>query len=254
MAKQRLTLIAVLIIAELFTISVFADKKAGGPPTGFSAGPGVIISDKPYKGMDTETNAFPFFMYEGEDFYLRGPSFGYKVYDKDGLSLDALLSWRFDGYDDDDSDDLDGMDARDMTAEMGAALSYKDSFGTTRLSFLNDVLGRHDGRELELSYSKTYRDRQLTVTPSAGINWQSENFTDYYYGVRSKEALASRPTYHPSDAVNLFMSVRMTYQLNEQWNIFTRFKHEWLSNEISDSPIVDKSRQNSFMAGLIYQF
>jgi len=53
------------------------------------------------------------------------------------LTIDALLSWRFDGYDADDSSDLEGMDDRDMTAELGASVSYKDGFGVTRFSFLN---------------------------------------------------------------------------------------------------------------------
>ena len=131
------SLIFIVVTVQLLTMSAFAQDKNEGYHNGFSAGPGIVVSDKPYKGMDTETNVFPFIMYQGQNFYLRGPNFGYKIYDKDKLTIDALLSWRFDGYDADDSSDLEGMDDRDMTAELGASVSYKDGFGVTRFSFLN---------------------------------------------------------------------------------------------------------------------
>ena len=92
-------LIVILVTVELFTISAIAQDENDGYRNGFSAGPGVIVSDKPYKGIGTETHVFPFVMYHGQFFYLRGPNFGYKIYDKDKFSVDALLSWRFDGYD-----------------------------------------------------------------------------------------------------------------------------------------------------------
>ena len=252
--KLGKSLLVILVTFALFTISAIAQDENEGYHNGFSAGPGVIVSDKPYKGMGTETHVFPFVMYQGQNFYLRGPNFGYKIYDTDKLTFDALLSWRFDGYDADDSSDLDGMDDRDMTAELGASISYKDGFGVTRFSFLNDILGKHDGHVLRLSYGKTFRRKNLTLTPSVGLKWQSENFVNYYYGVRSKESRPSRPTYHPSDALNPFMSFRLTYKLNEQWDIFSSFLYQWLDNEISNSPIVDQTYQTSLMFGVIYGF
>ena len=118
----------------------------------------------------------------------------------------------------------------------------------------NDILGKHDGHILSLSYGKTFRRKNLTLTPSVGLKWQSENFVNYYYGVRSKESRSSRPTYHPSDALNPFMSLRLTYKLNEKWNIFSSFRYQWLDNEISNSPIVDQSYQTSLMFGFMYVF
>jgi len=238
----------------LFAVSALAQDENDGYRAAFSAGPGVVISDKPYKGMGTETHVFPFIMYQGRSVYLRGPNLGYTLYDTDKLTVDALASWRFDGYDEDDSSDLIGMDDRDMTAELGASISYKDCFGVTRLSFLNDILGKHDGQVLRLSYGKTFRNKNITFTPSAGLTWQSENFVNYYYGVRSKESRPSRPTYHPSSALNPFMSLQLTYKINERWNLFSSFQYQWLDNEISDSPIVDQSYKTSLMFGLMYAF
>jgi len=248
------SLIVILITIELFAVAALAQDENDGHHNGLSAGPGVVVSDKPYKGMGAETNVFPFIMYQGQNFYIRGPNFGYTIYDKDKLTADALISWRFDGYDEDDSSDLKGMDDRDMTVELGASISYKDGFGITQFSFLNDILGKHDGQVLRLSYGKLFRIQNITLTPSVGLTWQSENFVDYYYGVRSKESRPSRPAYQPAASLNPFMSFQLTYKINERWNVFSNLECQWLDNEISGSPIVDQRYKTSSILGLIYEF
>jgi outer membrane scaffolding protein for murein synthesis (MipA/OmpV family) len=50
------------------------------------------------------------------------------------------------------------------------------------------------------------------------------------------------------------MALRLTYKLNDKWDVFSSFKYQWLDNEISDSPIVDQSYKTSWMFGLIYAF
>jgi outer membrane protein len=164
------SLLVIFVTIGLLSVSARADDQDKDYQDGFSVGPGVVISDKPYKGMDTDTNVFPFIMYQGQNFYLRGPRLGYKIYEIGDLRVDALANWRFGGYEDDDSDDLEGMDNRDMTAELGVSVSYKDGFGMTRFSFLNDVLGKHDGQLLSLSYGKSFRNNKLSFTPSLGLS------------------------------------------------------------------------------------
>ena len=248
------SILAMLIATNFCSVSAFAEGDLRNNHEGVSAGPGVVVSDTPYKGTGTKTHIFPFVIYQGRHIYLRGPRLGYRLYDKNKLSIDALANWRFDSYEEDDSRDLIGMNDRDMTMELGAALSFKDGFGITRLSFLNDILGKHDGQLLSLSYGKIFRKDKFTFTPFIGLKWQSKNYVGYYYGVSSKESLPSRPTYHPSDALNPFASLGITYKLNEHWNIYSGLKYEWLNNEISDSPIVDKNYQTSLMLGLMYSF
>ena len=53
--KLGKSLIVIIVTVELFTISALAQDENVGYRNGFSAGPGVVVSDKPYKGMDTET-------------------------------------------------------------------------------------------------------------------------------------------------------------------------------------------------------
>ena len=51
--KLGKSLIVIIVTTELFTISAVAKEENDVYQNGFSAGPGVLVSDKPYKGMGT---------------------------------------------------------------------------------------------------------------------------------------------------------------------------------------------------------
>ena len=248
-------MIVILLVNCFFAVSSLAEEEENNKKQeGLSAGPGVVIFDKPYEGMGTETQVFPYISYQVQNFFVRGTSVGYRLYDNEGLAFDVLAGWRFNGYEEDDSRYLDGMDDRDKTLELGGAVTYDDGFGVTRFTFFNDVLGRHDGHVLELSYGKMFNPKGLAIKPSVGLSWQSENFVDYYYGVRSKESLPTRPRYDASETLNAFMSLHFAYRIDESWNVFTGFKYEFLDDEITESPIVDQHHQISWMFGFSYDF
>lgn len=241
----------------LFAIFLFSGTQSFAEPpeqNGFSVGPGVVIADKAYKGFDTETTVFPFIMYQSNRWYFRGPMVGIKVFDDDCIRLDAIGKWRFDGYEEDDSNALTGMDDRDMTAELGAAVSVRGEPGFGRLAFFSDILGNHNGYDLVLTCGKRFNNDKFSFTPTAGIEWQNKNLANYYYGVRSDEALPSRPKYNVSDATNVFVALQIGYEFNEKYSLFTRFKYKWLDSEISDSPIIGQDYQLGWMLGLLYRF
>ncbi len=255
-------LILVFLIVEMLSLPSFGQgrpaftkgKRPSFKQSGYLAGPGMIISNKPYKGMKTETKFFPFVMYQKDNFYFRGPRIGYKFYNKENLSIDAIVNWRFGGYEKEDSPVFTGMDDRDMTAELGAVFSFRNKKNVTRFSFLNDVMGKHKGQILGLSYGKTIMKKKMILMPSIGLNWLSDDYVDYYYGVKTTEATATRAAYKPSAAINPYIALNVSYRLKKGWNIFSMIRYEKLDSEISDSPIVDKENKSSFMFGLMKKF
>ena len=63
-------LIVILITIELFAMPSFSQENDKYYHQGFSVGPGVVVSEKPYKGLDLKTHVIPFFMYESQYFYV----------------------------------------------------------------------------------------------------------------------------------------------------------------------------------------
>jgi outer membrane protein len=223
-------------------------------PTELNIGFGLAAYNSVYKGDDSETLPIPVVFYESEKFYFRGRMGGYRFFGDETFSMALIGQWRVDGYEDEDSRFLRGMKDRKMTLDGGLSASYFDGWGVTTVSLVTDLLGRHDGQELLLSYGKRFSSDRWSLIPAAGVLWKSDNLTDYYYGVRQSEAVPGRPAYSAGDQGNPFVSLYTTYKVTDQWSLLATMRYEWLGSEITDSPIVDDHYQALLMAGVMYQF
>jgi len=220
-----------------------------------SLGAGVVVSSKPYVGANAGVYPIPMFAYEGRRLYLRGVALGYRFVSGRDWSVAPVLWPRFDGYEEEDSSSLRGMDDRDVTLDAGAAFTFRGDWGVFGAALVTDILGKHDGQELELSYSKPMRWDVWTIAPAAGLRWQSSNLTDYYYGVRDGEArLPDRPPYYADGSVNPFVALRVQRPVGRKWSLLGVIQYEWFDDEISDSPIVDESYDITVLAGVLYTF
>ena len=210
-------LILIVIIFSIFAEVGFSNNERASGNDGqvsfFSAGAGVIINKDPYKGIDTESQVIPFFLYRTERLSLFGPMVSYLIFEDDDWELDAITKIRFEGYEEDDSHFLQGMDERKWTLEFGGSLSKKFPVGNVTADFSADILNEHKGQELRLFYSYDFRgvfnSLALTMTPNIGLIYRSSRLNDYYYGVRESEIIASRPEYNVGDSTGLMAGVGM---------------------------------------------
>lgn len=227
-------------------------------PSDLSMGGGIAVSEKPYRGVDSDTTFIPFIDYQRDNLFLRGTKAGYQIHKDEKIKLSAIMQWRFDGYEEDDSRFLSGMDDRDMTLDAGLELNYMADFGTIGLSWVADILSRHNGSEWKIEYSRRFGNlfniQKLSITPSAGVKFLDSDLADYYYGVRQSEAAVSRPAYSVDSSVNYFTGVNLNYKFNEKWNTMFAVNYTWLDDEIHNSPIVSESGYFSYIAALIYTF
>jgi outer membrane protein len=230
-------------------------EKATDRPSVYVGG-GAIINSKPYVGADARVYPMPLFAYEGKRLYFRGITGGYWLYTWNGVSVGPILQPRFDGFEEDDSSALRGMDDRDWSVDGGLGLSWLTDIGLFGLSFVTDLLGRHDGQELEFSYTMLFEWGGFDFIPSTGVRWKSENLVDYYYGVRPDEArfdpAPARLAYDADNAVDPYIRLAVRRKLVPRWSLLMAAQYEWLGSEITDSPIVDKDYDASFLLGLLY--
>jgi len=242
------------LLITLLCGSVHAQEPADPNAVVTNLGFGLVYRNGLYRGNDDVAFPIPLIFLQRGQFYIQGRTAGYRLAESDALSFDLIGQWRFDGYDEDDSRDLSGMGDRDMTIEGGAALYYRDGWGVTRLSLVNDLLGKHKGQEAALSYSRQFTRNDWSFLPSAGLLWLSDNLTDYYYGVDSKYARPGRAAYAAGDALNPFLSLSTNYRFNAKWSAMAQVRYEFLDSEITDSPIVDDHYRLTVMTGLICKF
>ena len=250
--------ILIISLAQLICSAALPDvakqNSQTDPNSMLLAGPGALITVKPYKGMDSTIYPIPVVAAVIAPFYFWIDTAGCRLFSDSNMTFDVIGKLRLDGYDADKSDDFDGMRDRNMTVDVGGEFGISGDWGNLYARILTDGLSQHDGQEYRITYAKPFKFEKSKISPSVGFALLSSNLADYYYGVRSGEAQPNRPAYKIGDAINWFVGLDTNYQLNDDWTLLTSITYYWLDSDIRSSPIVNKDYTISILAGAMYRF
>lgn len=222
----------------------------------WSLGLGGISSPRPYVGASNSFTPLPIIELYYKKLYIQGIQAGYHVIDNKNFAFDVRGRLVFAGLDPDDSPFLEGMTERGTSIEGGLVFDWKPGDYKLSASAYTDLLGRSDGQQVGLDFSRTWTfDRsRWGLTPSIGAVWQSSNFVDYYYGVTAEEARPGRPIFSGHSAINFRSSLLAYLYLTMRVQLVGLVEVQRLDNEIFGSPIVDQRRVVSGFFGVTYRF
>lgn len=100
-----------------------------------------------------------------------------------------------------------------------------------------------------------YTNGNLTLTPGIGVEWNSDNQNEYYYGVSRHESRRSgMRSYDPDSSWNPYLELSANYRFLGDWSVYGVARYTRLSDEITDSPMVDKSWSGLISTGITYTF
>jgi outer membrane protein len=246
----------ILSVSQVSLADEFSVSTGTRPIT---AGLGILYKDKPYKDYDNDekSSLVPVILYEGESFFVRGSSLGWKFIDNKGLEFAAVGEYLADGYDHSDSDYLSGMKDRDPSFGVGAHVIWNPEALGFKLAAVTDVTDNSDGSQVRGEVFYKYRTGDWMFKPSAGFVWQSENYNDYYYGVKESEARPSigRTAYSANDDFNYRLGAVAVYQQKTSpWMFAGGLRYDIFGNEIEDSSIVDEDNEMTAFIGVAYTF
>jgi MipA family protein len=223
------------------------------PPPTWTIGAIALDRDSPYRDIDEGAFVVPLVRYEGERFFFRGTRGSFRLAKSETYEFTVFGQARLDGYDPKDSAFLAGMDKRRISLDLGLASTWTSrKIGQFELSVAADALDRSGGVEATASWNGLLRAGRWTFIPGASVSWKNADLADYYYGVRTGEALPGRPAYSPGAAVVPEVSMLATHPLGERWTLFARASHTWLPSEITDSPIVESDGSTGLFLGIGY--
>jgi outer membrane protein len=230
------------------------ESAASGTPV-IGAGVLLMAATNPYVDGDTVVRVLPMITYIGERFFVASPGAGFNLTRQAWGNVNLLATYRFKEDAFETKGFLEGMDQRKdsvmagLNANVNVLAPYRLEF-----SVLTDVSDRHEGHEVNLSLNRPFRFGPCLLIPGLGLSWRSEDYNDYYYGVRSVEATDLRPAFDPGDSVEGYVRLLVKYQISSQWTLAGSARVERLSDEVSDSPIVDESHITTVFIGLNYSF
>lgn len=248
MKISRLALLP-LMAGTLFSQLAAADT--------FSLGASALVSPNPYRSEQDRVYPVPVVNYESDKFFFRSLMAGYYLW-KDPthqLSINALYSPLHFSPSDSDNDQMERLNKRRATLMAGLGYSYNADWGTLRTLFTGDTLDNSNGLVGDVAYLYRFKQQNWSLTPAVGVTWNSKNQNRYYYGVSSDESRRSGlDSYHPDDSFTPYVELSATYQISPQWNAFAMGRYVRLSDEVKDSPMVDKSWTGILWTGVTYTF
>jgi outer membrane protein len=255
--KMKLIHSLVLSAAALFlSQSVMADEFSvakGKRP--LSLGLGILYKDKPYRSYDSseKSQPVPIVLYEGEHFFARGGSIGWDFVGADALEVAVVGQYLGDGYDESDSKALRGNGDKDPSFGVGGQVVWKPENLGFRFSAVQDVTDNSDGAQVLGEIFYWHKAGPWVITPAASIVWQSDDYNDYYYGVRSRAVNAA--PYKADSDVNYRFGILAAYQQpHSHWLFMGGLRYEIFGDEITDSTIVSEDEQLSALIGVAYTF
>ncbi|SFV67249.1 MltA-interacting MipA family protein [hydrothermal vent metagenome] len=247
-----------ILLLALLTLSLYGEETQEKKKVTLGFGP--YMQTQPYKGVDPLLVPSPVIFFDNGLFYVRWSRAGmYFLGDKGeefswGLSLTAQP--RTYGYKAEDSKYLEGMDERETTFEGGLAFSasYNDTYIETML--LTDMLVRYESWLFKTEIGDEFKLGKFTFYPSIIVVYESDEFVNYYYGVREHEVdtTIGRTQFTPGAGWQLGAQTYINYPFTDKLAGLINLRVDRLPSSALNSPLIDSDYIYSGLVSLIYSF
>ena len=237
------------LLSGALALSVVAPLSCQAQDDAWNIGIAVAARSPLYAGETSRLRPFPYIYHEGERFYVKGPSLGWKFVATDTFSLSGFVAARFDGVDRDEFGrtalaehgiDRDLLDNRGTGVDAGVSATVTSTAaGEFELELRSDISGHSKGQDASLDYRYPLHAGRVTVIPGVGVTALSRRTADYYYGVLPAEAARGVPDYRPGSAVVPHARLAVIAPFGERWTGIVGVNIDVLPNELADSPLLE---------------
>ncbi len=220
------------------------------------AGLGMIWRSSPYRGYDGGVYQFiPAITYTGNRLQWFGPQVQLGLVGSGKWRLAATGRYRMGPYEEDGSNYLAGMGDAEETFMAGLSVQLELPKGIDlSVGGSADVIKRIGGFEASAAVSKSFQLGIFRVSPGVAVNWLDREMTENDYGVPSDKAAPNRPAYSPNASFSVEGQLSLLCEITPEWLLVSSTGIEWLGEEATDSPLVEKEYLFKGYAGINYLF
>ena len=258
--KTAMTLTAGSLLIALTPLSTAFAETQGTPKNHIGVGLNLTSSPQIYQALDDHARAGVHLQYRGERFNITQESLSYRFLNRGNFHIEALAKSESRGFDIEDNKALEGMNDRDDSLDFGLRTGYKTAYGVLTLDATTDISDTHKGHEADLRFGPDFYSESPAGNSSfglglvAGVKWQSDEVVDYYYGVKDKEATATRAAYKGKAAATPYIGLDGKANITKKITLTGSVLYMDQPNEITGSPLVDDGHDVAVNAGLTYWF
>jgi len=221
-----------------------------------------LLLDMSYKGFFLQTNS------RRSSTVIGGGELGYQLTVQEKWQLDIIIKAYLNGYypteiidaQKEDIPQLSGLSDRNVTG--GIALRYSHFFENS-LFYIDLATARaiteDEGKDstgviIDSFYSYLLPYRNWDIYFGAGLTYYDQAIVDYYIGINENEANDSRPLYEADGGFRGQLEVYAQYPLSQSWSFNAGITQSIYSNNVKESPLVDKNTLTQVMVGVLYVF
>jgi outer membrane protein len=239
----------------VLSLSIIVSTWVSAEASTFEAGLGVVSINNSYRGLPTETLAFPLIAYQNGNFAIEGAEVSYSICDCQGFSIRSHLKPGFDFLDASKSSDaqIRALADRKISILAGLTVSKLYKFGGLSISIDSDVSGNSEGLIIEASLSKPMAlSERITFVPSLAFAAINSRYANYYFGLKNMQD--NLPDYIVGNSSRLTFSSTFLYKHSDKLSFQTSLSASRMSDEIASSPIVASANSQAFIVGAKYTF
>ncbi len=261
--KQKLTIKndkALFIIATSFALL--------STPTYADWGVGMNIDNEPLQYKDAENKksykklqALLNLQHRGDKFNM-DRDISYDFTNSNKYAVEAFATFKNQGFDAKDNKTFKGMKERKTSIDIGGRLiADTDFIGPVVFDVTKDV---HASKGFEANvkvggiapHAPHWTGKKtFTIAPVASLRYQSNKVVDYYYGVKSSEATATRKAYKGKSAVTPFIGLEAQANITPRFSIDGGLGVAKLAKSVRNSSLTtDRKYLPSVNIGFSYWF
>ncbi|OBT32531.1 MipA/OmpV family protein [Vibrio splendidus] len=221
---------------------------------------GVAASYSPAVYKDTPSNraVIPMIGYEGEHFFMRGFSAGYRLLpagSPQNIVFRAVYDSRTLKPGDSDNVDIQKLDERKASVLGGISYQVITLVGMFEATAGSDLGFRHNGIYAEAAWRLPIRRNGWAITPSIGYAYNSERLNNHLYGVSSAEAARTNLDEFDADwDGQYFIGLGGYLHVTPNIRVTGGVRYTNLEGDIENSPVLESGINMAANVGVAYVF
>lgn len=224
----------------------------------WSLGVGASYSPAVYKDTPSNQTVIPIVGYEGEHFFMRGFSAGYRLNplgSTHNFVFRAVYDPRTLKPDDSDNASIRLLDERESTVFGGVSYQLLTMVGLFETTAGTDIGGKHNGLYAEAAWRLPIRRNGWGFTPSLGYAYNSDKINNHLYGVSKEEAQRSGLEAFDADKDGqYFIGLSAYMHVTPNLRLGGGVRYTNLEGDLEKSPIIESGVNTTATVTAVYLF
>ncbi|MFM7531982.1 MAG: MipA/OmpV family protein [Rubrivivax sp.] len=215
-------------------------------------GAGVFSAQPVARGHDTQLTVMPYVYAEYGRWFGRVDTFGFKTLALGNGHLELVARFSTEGFKA-DRPPLMGLRNRSNPSPLGVGTAQSLPFGRLFVYAMHDPSS--GGALLEATFGTRVQAGALKLYPLVGVEHRTRQWVNQLYGVSAAEATATATRAYAAPASTVAVAgLAASWPLGSRLSLEGQWRHHWLDDAITRSPLAARSGQHRAYLVLTQRF